>query len=240
MEIKKIDIKKNKPPHGYNPIEEIRGALYHWICVPFKKTPVWCLLKCLSYMELQLCGDISCLYIKKEKRKLSIDEIINIKNIQEAVCKLAFVNPTYDQIIKMVTGIEYSISEKQEELKKINEQIKLLKGKERTEAQKRILQIEYQIGFLLPDDTMSFVTAWSLGADITDIKKVSRDILLNAAIMAKYYGKFPSDCIDGVFTDFQKQDINRTGMILYQQHLEDVKKFKKMKKNNYKWKVDNA
>ena len=242
--MEKIDISKNRPPQGYNSLEKIRGALYHWICVPFKKIPVWCLLKCLSYMELKSCGDISCLYLKKENESKKteeeiINEIIEIKNIQEAICQLAFVDPSYNRIIQEITGIEFFILEKQQELKKINEQIKLLKGKDREIAKKRSLQIEYQIGFLLPDDTMSFVTAWSLGIEVTDIKKVSRNILFDAAIMAKHWGKMPSDMIDGVFTEQNKHDINRWGTILYEEHIEDMKRKKRLRKNNYQWRVDN-
>lgn len=239
MDIKKIDIKGNAPPQGYNSLEKIRGALYHWISVPFKGEPIWCVLKCLSYMELKSCGNVSALYTPKESEKekaLNIDEIINIKNVQEAVCKLAFVKPSYDKIIGVITDTDFSVSEKQRELSEINKQVKLLKGKERREAEKRSLQIEYQIGFLLPDDTMSFVTAWSLGVEVTDIKKISRDILLDAAIMAKHWNKKPSEMITGVFTDFDRDSIDRQGMVLYQQHVEDMKRQQELKKNKYNWK----
>jgi len=233
-----IDIKQNSPPQGYNPLEVILGALYHEICVPFKKTPVWCLLKTLSYMELKSGGNISCLYLPREneeKKELSIDEIIETKNAQEAICKLAFVRPSYDQIISEITKTDFLISEKKEELKKINEKIKLLKGAEKRKAEKKSLQIEYQIGFLLPDDTMSFVTAWALGVAVTDIKKVSRGILLDAALMAKHYGNNTSDHITGVFTDFQKEDINKHGIILYNEFMEAKRREEKLKKQNYKW-----
>ena len=239
--MKQIDIKQNKPKEGYNPLEIIRGALYHEICVPFQKTPVWCVLKCLSYMELKTCGNISCLYLPRENEKqkeLSIDEIIDIKNAQEAVCKLALVKPTYDEIIGLITGVDFRISEKQKELENINKLIKnpSLKNSEKRKLEKLALQIEYQIGFLLPDDTMSFITAWSLGVDITDIKKVSRDILLEAALMAKHYGNNTSDHISGIFTDFQKDDINRHGIFLYNQFVEDKRREQQLKKQRYKWK----
>jgi hypothetical protein len=239
MDIEKINIKGNAPPPGYNPLEIIRGALYHWIAVPFKGTLVWCILKCLSFMELKSCGNISCLYLSKEKKQekeYDLNEIIEILNAQEAICKLSFVYPAYDEIINVVTDTDCQILKKQEELKKIKKDISSLRGKELREAEKVALQIEYQIGFLVPDDTMSFVTAWALGADITDIKKLSRDILLDAAIIAKHWGKKPSEMIDGIFTDFQRDGIDRDGMILYQQHLDDLRRKKRLEKNKYKWK----
>lgn len=238
MTTKKIDIKNNKPPIGYNPIEVIRGALYHEICVPFNATPVWCMLKCLSFLELKSCGDISCLYTQKEKNEPSILDLIKFKNAQEAICKLAFVRPSFDTIISEILKVDFRISEKRKVLEKIENDIKnnkALSNSEKKELQKKADQIEFQIGFLLPDDTMSFVTAWALGVEITDIKKLSRNIILNAALMAKHYGNNTTDHITGVFTDFQKEDIDSHGLVLYNEFIKDKKREMELKKNNYKW-----
>lgn len=239
MTAEKIDIKQNKIPQGYNPLEVIRGALFHEICVPFKGMPVWCVLKCLSFMELKSCGDISCLYFgkknEKEKKEMDINQIIEVKNAQEAVCKLAFVRPSFDEIIGTITDTDFQISEKEKILDEINKQIQELKGSEKRKAEKKALQIEYQIGFLLPDDTMSFVTSWALGVEITDIKKLSRDIVLEAALMAKHYGNNTTDHITGVFTDFQKEDINKWGIFLYNEFMADKKREQQLKKRNFKW-----
>jgi len=82
---------------------------------------------------------------------------------------------------------------------------------------------------------MSFITAWALGVEITDIKKVSRELLLEAALMAKHYGNNTSDHISGVFTDFQKEDINRHGLFLYNEFMANKRREQQLQKKKYKW-----
>lgn len=231
-----IDVTKNSPPVGYNPIAEIRGAMFHEIIVPFNGSPVWCQLTCLNYIQLKSCGDISCLNFDfDENKKPSIEEVIETKNAQEAICKLSLIRPSYDDIISLVTGVDFRISEKKEELKKLKKEIQALHAKEKKKATRRIEKIEYEIGFLLPDDTMSFITSWAIGADITDIKRITRDILLDAAIMADNGKDNPTDHITGIFTDFQKEDINKHAWYIYKQFIEDKKREKNLKKNKYQW-----
>lgn len=291
----KIDIQRNSHPVGYNPIAEIRGAMFHEICVPFNNVPVWCYVTCLNAIQIQSCGNISCLYfgddeIKINKSKLLIKEIeielkilfeklknknlselnkLNIekniieteikltnekenhynlsksniieliekKNAQETLVKLTLVKPSFDEIIGMITETNFLISEKKQALEKINNEIKSVrKNSDRKKLEKKAEQIEFYLGFLLPDDTMSFLTAWALGVEITDIKKLSRDILLDAAIMAANGKDNPCDHITGIFTDFQREDINKHGWHLYNQFIEDKKREERLKKNGYVWK----
>lgn len=235
----KIDIKDNGPPVGYNPIAEIRRAMFHEIVVPFAGMPIWCLLTCLNYVQLRSCGDISCLYFPKkgkEEKEPDILEIIERKNAQEAVCKLSMIRPSYDEVIGIITETDFRISEKQKALEKINEQIKSMPASsEKRKLEKMAEQIEYQIGFLLPDDAMSFITSWALGIEITDIKKLSRDILLDASIMASNGHDNPTDHITGVFTDFQREDINKHAWFIYGEYVEDKKREERLKKNGYQW-----
>jgi hypothetical protein len=90
-----------------------------------------------------------------------------------------------------------------------------------------------KLGFLLPDDFMATITAWAMGVDRTDIKKITRDILLEAALLAKNGGDNPSDHITGTFTDFQREDINKNAWIIYNEYQEE----KKIEKNskNVRW-----
>ena len=121
----KIDIKKNGPPIGYNPIAEIRGAMFHEICVPFNNVPVWCYVTCLNAIQIQSCGDISCLYFsEKENIKPDIIELIKVKNAQEALVKLTLVKPSFDEVIGMITETNFLISKNKEALEKINNEIK--------------------------------------------------------------------------------------------------------------------
>lgn len=235
--MEKIDIQKNSPPVGYNPIAEIRRAMFHEICTPFQGTPVWCYVTCLNSIQIQSCGDISCLCFDEKGKKPDLIECIKIKNIQENLVKLTLVKPSFDEIISMITKENFIISEKKKMLEKINEEINSanFSNSEKRKLQKKAEEIEFHIGFLLPDDTMSFLTSWALGIEITDIKKITRDILLDAAIMAVNGKNNPSDHISGVFTDFQKEDINKHGWYLYKQYLEDKRREEKLRKNHYNW-----
>jgi len=240
----KIDVKLNPPPVGYNPIAAIRGAMFHEICVPFNShigsnAPIWCYVTCLNMIQIKSCGDISCLYLPQEdktEKEPDILDVINRKNAQEELVKLTLVRPSFDEIIGMVTETNFLISEKQKELNEINQKIKKVKpAKKKKELQIQADKIEYYLGFLLPDDTMSFLTAWALGVEITDIKKMSRDILLDAAIMAVNGKDNPTDHITGVFTDFQKEDINKHAWFIYKQFADDKKREKNLKDSKYKW-----
>ena len=53
--------------------------------------------------------------------------------------------------------------------------------------------------------------------DISDIKKItSKEILLNAAVMAEKGKCLPSDilCQDGVWSAFNKEDVNKRAMMI--------------------------
>jgi hypothetical protein len=86
-------------PVGYNPLERIRGGFYHLVQVPFNGVSVWCELRCLNASQIEACGNISS--ITGEKRELSWQEIIQIRNIQENLAKAVLNKPTFDRIIKI-------------------------------------------------------------------------------------------------------------------------------------------
>ena len=92
---------------------------------------------------------------------------------------------------------------------------------ERSVIEAQIRTINLQIGFILPDDTMAFVTRWASGNDISDIKKLTKDSLLRAASLAKLNNKAPSDYISGVLTDHNKGDIDAYASMLLQEFLKE-------------------
>jgi hypothetical protein len=112
-------------PIGYNPVEKIRGALLHWIAVPFNGTDVWCQLRCPNATQLEQRGDMSNITIEKDeqvregKSHYTYDEIIQIRNNQEAICKLVFNVPTFDNIASLVGADDFVMSEKRAELERV-------------------------------------------------------------------------------------------------------------------------
>jgi len=223
----------SEPPIGYNPISLIRGAIFHWLPVPFQNVQVWCKLKCLNGVFLtHIAPRITSLTIEqKEKSEPSLEDLIAIRNEQEELCKASMINPTFDGIFNMVTGEDFRIEEKRKtiaEIQKLLDSDKKIALSERQKLLDEIKKIEYEIGFILPDDTMNFISSWALGIDVTDIKKVTREILLDAAILANNGGKAPTDYIFGVFTDKQKPELDRAAWIVFYEYQEDKAREKKL------------
>jgi len=217
---------------GYNPLEKIRGGLFWWIAVPFNGIDVWCQLRCPNATQIEQCGDVTNIVIEKykdlkegEQPAYEYEEIIQIRNHQEELCKIVFNKPTYNEITSLIGNNDFFISEKRKELETINEKFEANKG-DMTEVEKntisaQIRTIELQIGYLLPDDTMAFVTQWAMGNDVSDIKKISKESFLRAASLARMHKKAPSDYISGVFTDFNKHEIDAYATMVLEEHLKE-------------------
>ena len=82
---------------GYNPLEKIRGGLFWWIAVPFNGIDVWCQLRCPNATQIEQCGDVTNIVIEKykdlkegEQPAYEYEEIIQIRNHQEELCKIVF------------------------------------------------------------------------------------------------------------------------------------------------------
>ena len=202
---------KNSPslPTGYNPLEVIREGLFHWVRVPFNGVDVWCELRCLNSTQIRSCGDYSNI-IPKGTTEFTKQQLVDIRNYQERLIRLCMNRPTYDEIFQMVLKTDFCVQEKQKELQEIKKiDLPKLSLKERAELESRIADTELFLGFILPEDTFGFLTAWVNGNDISDIRKLTDEQLLEAAILAENGHDNPSDHLTGIFTDHNKGDIDR-------------------------------
>ena len=216
--------------NGYNPLEKIRGGLYHWVAVPFNGTDIFCELRCPNATQIEACGDISNITQELEKNKdfkLSYDDMIKIRNYQEELCKIVFNRPRFDEIGKLVGLNDFVISQWKKELEELQKQFEekkhLLTEVEKKEISIKIKTLDLQLGFILPTDTMAFVTWWAMGNDVTQIKKITKESFLRAACLAKLHRKAPTDYISGVFTDYNKIEIDNYAIGVLEQFLEDQK-----------------
>ena len=212
-------------PIGYNPIEHIRCGLLHWIAVPFNGTDVWCELRCPNATQLQTCGDITNIIGDNKPDTYSFDDIIQIRNYQDNICKLVFNQPKYDEIASLVGRDDFIISEKRKELELLEKRFEENK-ESMSETQKKILQTEMDtikliIGYILPDDTMAFITHWGMGNDISEVKKINKQTFLRAASLAKACNKAPTDYIPGVFTDYNKMEMDAHAFAVLEEFLEE-------------------
>lgn len=234
-----IDASKFHPPQGYNPLEVIRQASALWVPVPFNGIPIWVKLRCLNQTQFMAVNDLTCIDTRteKEKKKIKVDlgELINIYNKQEALVEASLITPTFKEIIEILTTDDIIKKKKEyEEIKKLFEKADR-KDPNYKKLKKKYDALELFLGFLLPNDFMGFITSWAQGVDITNVKKLSRKMLLEAAILARNGNNNPSDHISGVYTDFHKNDINKAAWATLKQYDEDKKSEQRLKKNNYKW-----
>jgi hypothetical protein len=213
---------------GYNPIEKIRGGLFHWIAVPFNGIDYWCELRCPNATQLEQCGDISNIVIEEgEIEKISYDDKIKIRNYQEELCKLVLNRPIFDHIASLVDENDMVISEfkKELEIAKANfeEHENDLTTLQKETIDLRIRTLELKIGFILPDDTMAFLTKWAMGNDVSDIKKITKENFIRTAALAKAHNKAPSDYLSGVFTDYNKKEIDEYAFKVLEEYIETQK-----------------
>ena len=217
-----IEPKVESPQDGYNPLNKIRDGLLHWVAVPFNGTYVWCQLRCLNATQLNTCGAVTLIDIVKEHKKSSndFDKFIEIRNIQESICREVFNNPTFAEIENLILGEDNILQSKKEELDKIKKtDLSSLTDEQKKEINSRIDKLDLELGFILPEDTMSFCTSWGLGIDVSDIKKLSEEQLRDAAILATRGHDNPTDHISGQYTVRDKEDINMRAWSIYEDYM---------------------
>jgi hypothetical protein len=200
-------------PKTYEPLSEIRRALYHWVYVPFNDARVWLELRCLNAIQIKACGDMSLLEIIAAKKAAEEDEL-NLLNLQENLARAVMNTPTYEEFEKIVLGRDRVLDERRKKLAEVEELASKDKRLERTYGNE-INNLKKFVGYLLPMNTMAFLTRWALGVDVSDIKKLSKDHLLEAAHLAKAGGDNPHDHIAGLLTDRDMEEIDRAAWHLW-------------------------
>jgi hypothetical protein len=148
--------------------------------------------------------------------------MIELRNYQERLVIACLNRPTYDQIASLVGENDFVISEKRKELEEIKKiDLSGLPLKQQAELEKRIADTELFLGFILPEDTFRFLTEWVNGTDVSDIKKITDEQFLEAAILAENGKDNPTDHLPGVFTDHNRQDMDRYAWKVYADYLKN-------------------
>jgi hypothetical protein len=206
-------------PQGYNPLEIIRGAMFHLVPVPFNGTPVWCELRCLNASQILALGNYSNIDHKDSSVKSSRQQIIELRNYQEQLVRAVMNKPLFNEIASLTGENDFVMKDKRTELDKLKELVKQQgeswPKKQQIEVKQQIDDLELFLGFILPEDTFGFVSSWANGNDISDIKKMTDDQLLEAAILAENGKDNPHDHIRGVFTDHNMRDIDIRAWAVY-------------------------
>lgn len=130
------------------------------------------------------------------KKKPTILEMNEYVERQHKICKLAMVQPTYDEVVaEIAPGFDFAALEV--ELREIKTSFdKMDDGPEKKAIQDKYNIMELQYKFLLPGDFMGSVLDFCLGITESNLKLVTSEVLLQAAILATRGHDNPSDHID--------------------------------------------
>lgn len=207
--------------------KEIEAAAYPVLLVPFHGTPVPVKLRELTQAQLMACGNFSLIETLEDKirtktKKIRIGDVIAYAERNHNIVKAALISPTYEQIKKILSQ-NIKVEEAREKLKELKEKLQhVKKGIQRSALEEEIDCMRIRCSFLLPDDFISYIVCYSLGIDKSDIKEISERMLVDAAILATRGNDNPADHIDGKFTPFMKDDINRRAWYLFEKKKKEL------------------
>ena len=187
---------------GYHPLPAIMGELYSWLLVPFRGAQI---LVEVRFPRAGQIPEVDKLYSiigeGKSAKKLSRQQVIDIMNIQEECCRAVLNRPTFEELEEHIYGKDNVLSNRKKELAQMREELEKASGFAKTELKLEIDRLELFTGYILPDDTMVALTEIAYGIGVSDLKKMTKEKLVNAHIMAKMYKGRPSDYVGGLFTE---------------------------------------
>jgi hypothetical protein len=200
-----------EPPSGYNPVQVIMGVMFEWLLVP------WCGQKILVQVRypnsIDKTGEDTQVFLNHKDTELSREDMLRTMNTQEEIAKQVLNIPTYAELEKEIWGKDRRLAEMRDELKSIEEKITQVNNAAAAELRKRAAMLDIQCGYALPPDTMAALSRIGLATDITDIRKITLDMFLEAYQKSKLYGRPPSEFIPtGVYTTEQKRDIDNAAL----------------------------
>jgi hypothetical protein len=207
-------------PKTYAALPEIRRGMYQYVYVPFGAAHVWMELRSLNATQIQECGDIALIETTAKKGRLSRTELLELRNTIENLAKAAMNSPTWKEFEALVYGHDNVIRERRTELEALKEKVKADPALER-QFRGDIESLEVFLGYLLPENTMQFLAQHALGLDITDVKKLTADRLLEAAVWAKRHGGKPHEYFEGaILTDRDRVEVDNAAVVLYHEKYE--------------------
>lgn len=214
---------KKKEINPPSELKQMEASLYPAICAPFNGRKIWIIARELNFVQIKSCGDFSLIEtiqdnINNKDKKPTLDDMVKYSEIQHNVVKESLLNPKYDDIIKMI--LKYDDIDLQKQLNNIQRLFdklpdKIENKKEKNELKEKYALLELKYRYILPADFLGFVFSFALKIDSSDIKKVSEEMLYNAAIKAKLGNDNPADHLTGDFTKFNIEDINERGWDVY-------------------------
>jgi hypothetical protein len=193
-------------------IKKIEAPL---IAVLWKGEQCFVKVRELRDIEIRAIGNMSL--IKIENLPIKPDDRLwaEYSEQQHLIVKAALVSPTYEEIFALAK-LEGVAKEAEETFKSLNKDISAMaKGPERKLYEQRAASLRALFELALPEDFLAGVSQFALGLNNSDIKLITKDILYDCAILQANCGGRPSDYCHGVFTEFNKRDIDNAALYVY-------------------------
>jgi len=192
------------------------------VFLPWNGNYIPFIMRILNATQLKACGDFSVISVLDKEEEVNPEDAANfeailaLKNTQEKMLEFSMVSPTFEEMFDVLGASKLidSIKSKLDENEKIVKEATDLTKAQRRELLNEIEKYRLFLGFLYPDDFIGAFVQFAMQKNNTDIDKVSKELLLEAAISADRWGNRPSDYIEGVFTQYQKNDIDRYAMVV--------------------------
>jgi hypothetical protein len=185
------------------------------IFVPWNGENIPVRVRELSDLQIQAIGQFSLIEMNAGPKCTSWESVASLAVMQNEITRAALVCPTYDEIFKIIGENDLTDRMRAKYLEIQKELIKLPRGPEKSALQNRAEALRLLFEAVLPNDFLAAVTGWVTGVERTDIKLVTKDILLNAAILQRKYGGRASDYCTGNLSDFNKRDIDTQALIVF-------------------------
>jgi hypothetical protein len=207
--------------------QKIEAAKYPIIMAPLFGAMIPVQIRELTAAQIRSCGNLTLIEsfedrARRHAGKFSRKEIVAFAERHREIMKQCLVTPTYDELFKALTAKERGMFEQQ--LKDIDVLIKdCPRGPKRNQLEEERDGLRIWVDLILPDNFVNYVVAYALGIDKSDIKRVSEEMLLEAAYLAERGHDNPSDHLPGQFTDFMRDDINMRAWMLLDDKKESIR-----------------
>lgn len=202
-------------------LQEINDIQHPLVALKFAGNDVVVKLRELNQAQIYACGGNRFSLIEtiddkiRIKKNPKMKDIIAYAEIQNAIAQKALVSPTYDEIFE-ICAEGFDREKFKKEIQETEELIaKTPRGTKQRALMEELDSIRVWYDILLPSDFLAGVTSYALGVDKSDIKEITKETLLNLAYMAKSGHDNPADHIDGNFTKFNIEDINRRAWAVF-------------------------
>lgn len=190
--------------------------------------PVFVKVRELSDLQIQAIGNFSLIDRGPSSPTTDWRDIANTSKLQSNIVKAALVSPTYDELCE-IAGLGSFSKQAEQKYKEAEIEIESLpRGPVRSGYEKQLASMRILFESILPNTFVAEICEYVLGINRTNIKLVTDEIILNAAIL-QYQSKSGRICDyieDKTLSAFNKRDIDTRGIELFNDWVKQAKRQK--------------